>query len=177
VSTPPAGGPQPFGQPQQQPFGQQPFGEQPTFGDQSGFGQQQQFGQAPFPTAQPHDYGQLPKRRNKRRIIQLVVAAVVVIAGVIVGIYSLHTSPGGAQVGDCLSGDPSNPDNADAMKKTDCTSNDAQYKVVGRLDDKTRSDFDKEDCSGFPTADAAFWENDQGDTGAILCLQSIKSGS
>lgn len=110
--------------------------------------------------------------RRRRRRVALVIGALVVVAGVSAAVYGARTAPARAQVGDCLSGQLNN---ADSVQRTDCAS--GAYRVIGRLENRSQSDFNRENCGEFASADAAFWEADGGDTGAILCLRAVRAGS
>jgi hypothetical protein len=175
---PQQGGQQPQFDPQQagQQPGQQPGGF-PQYGPMPGQpGPGQSFGPPPgyqMAPGVPMAPG-IPVRPRRRTAlwIRLGILGVVVIIGIIVAVVTHHTDPGGAAVGDCLSG---SVDNADSVKKVDCTDSTASYKVLGTLDNQTQDDFNNEDnpCTQWQNADAAFWEGQDGDTGTTLCLQSL----
>jgi hypothetical protein len=100
---------QPYGQPQygqqppygqyQQPYGQPEYGQQPPYGQyqqpygQPGYGQQPPYGQYGQPPYGPPGYGPPPSgpgpKSNKGTVIALVVAGVVVLAGIGVALVLL----------------------------------------------------------------------------------------
>jgi hypothetical protein len=69
------------------------------------------------------------KKSNTRLIVTLVIVAVVVVVGIVGYFVSRKSNPDNAQVGDCINYS-SNTD----VKIVDCGSQDAEYKVVKRVD-------------------------------------------
>jgi hypothetical protein len=155
-------------------FGNQPGpGYPPTgqFGNQPGPGYPPP-GQA-YPQAPGQPIGMGPRRpRRTRLFIRLGILAVVVIVGIVIAVINSHSDPAGASVGQCLSGDLNS---ADSVKQTDCTANNAAYKVLAVLDNKSESDYNSDSiCTDVPNADAVFWEGHDGESdGTILCLQKL----
>jgi hypothetical protein len=109
--------------------------------------------------------------QKKRRIgLRIVLPIVVVIVVVVIGFVSrlLSHDPNTAKVGDCLSGT-----SAENLKTVKCTDAKAQYKVVGKVNGKSQSDFNAgsaDICKPFPSAESAFWKGERGGKGYILCL-------
>ncbi len=107
------------------------------------------------------------KRRGLRIALQLVIGAVVfVLVGAVIKFAT--GDPDIANVGDCMSGT-----SADDLKVVKCTEAGAQYKIVGKVEDKTQSEFNSDSgsiCKAFPTAESAFWKGEEGGKGYVLCL-------
>jgi len=155
-------------------FGPGQPGPQGQFGPAGPTGQpdgQQQLGAPGYPTAKP-------KKRRTGLIITLVVLVVAAGAAVI-GLLASRSSPANAKVGDCLKGDAiasTTAQDAGEVKIVACTSADARYKVVGKVDNKTQADFSgpQNPCTSFPTATTAMWGQKSGKNGFILCLAATK---
>jgi hypothetical protein len=101
----------------------------------------------------------------------LVVA--VVVFGLVGFVARFATGdPDIAKVGDCMSGTT-----AENLKVVKCTEAGAQYKIVGKIDDKSQSDFNSNSgsiCKPFPSAESAFWKGESGGKGYVLCLSPNK---
>jgi hypothetical protein len=175
---PPYGNPGPYGAPGPQgQFG--PAGPQGQFGPAGPQGQfgpagpQGQFGAAPPPAGyQPPP---APKKRGRTRLIISLVSVVVVVVAVIVTLITSRSNPSHANVGDCLKGSAitsTTAQDASDVKIVDCASSDAKYKVVGKVDNKTKAEFtsSQNPCTAFPSATSALWGQTNGDKGYILCL-------
>ena len=138
----------------------------------------------PYPMAPGTPIGVGRPRRRFPVWVRLGIAAVVVIVGIVVYFVNQQSDPTTANVGDCLGSLPADSSvvnvSADGAKKVDCTSSDAQAKVLGVLHDKTESDFNNTDgsvlCQSFPGSDTAYYQADSSNssTGTILCLKSLK---
>jgi hypothetical protein len=164
--NPPQSGPQPSypggpGQPgpQQGYPGQQPQG-QPT---QPGY---------PAQPSYPGGPGQPPIEppKKKRSWLRIVVPiAVIAVIAVIAFVGKFVTGdPDTAKAGDCMSGTT-----ADNLKVVKCTEAGAQYKVVGKVSEKSQSEFNTNSesiCKPFPSAESAFWKGESGGKGYVLCL-------
>ncbi|HEY0812205.1 MAG TPA: hypothetical protein VGE11_02910 [Pseudonocardia sp.] len=121
---------------------------------------------APLPpvAVEPEPLGP-PPRPRKRKIGRWV--ALLVIAGGVGGAvwYGTHTAPATAAVGDCVA-----QTGSDNLAKVGCGDKSAQFKVVGRAENKTMVDASLDACTAFPTATSAYWEGDNGKPGLVLCL-------
>ena len=158
--------PQPFQPPQGQP-GQPQF---PPPGDPNqagGFPPPPQGGG--FPAAPPPQ----PARRGggwKKRILSIVagLAVLAVIAGI--GAYLNRDAANKAKVGDCVS-----QEGSDDLKVVECGSSDADFKVVGRVEDKTQAEAGISACGPFVEqgAEQAYWEGERGKKGLVLCLGPV----
>jgi hypothetical protein len=117
---------------------------------------------APMPPAKP--------KKARRGIITLVVTLVVVAVVAIIGVLANRDSPKQTAVGDCMSGQT-----AETLKKVACTDSTAEWKVVGRVGNKTESEAKPETaCTQWPETDSAYWEGKPGESGFVLCLAPIK---
>ncbi|HKS98553.1 MAG TPA: hypothetical protein VJT31_03400 [Rugosimonospora sp.] len=170
-------GPQGQAGPQEQ-FGP-PQDDPPQF-DAQQLGPQQQFGpagpQQPAGTPPAVAYPQVPRKRGRSRLI-ISIVALVVVAGLGVAAYlATRSSPLHAKVGDCLNGSAitsTAAQDAGDMKIVNCGSADAKFMVVGKVDNKTKTEFTastSNPCTAFPTATTALWGQTSGDNGFILCL-------
>lgn len=158
---PPQSGPQPS-----YPGGPGQPGQQPGYA-----GQQTQPGQPAYPGQQayPPAPGQ-PVERKKRSWVRIVVPIAVIAVIAIIGFVGkfLTGDPDTAKVGDCMSGS-----SAENLKVVKCTDAKAEFKVVGKVNDKSQSDFNTgsaEICKPFPAAESAFWKGESGGKGYVLCL-------
>jgi hypothetical protein len=181
---PPPGSPGQYGPPQGQ-FGSGPQGQYGPPQGQFGPGPQGQFGpagpQGQVGTAPGYPPQPAPKKRGRARIIVGVVALVVVAGVVIAGVISSRSNPSNAKVGDCLKGSEvtsTAAQDAGDVKIVDCTSADAKFKVVGKVDNKTKAQFTTDDtiCQPYVQAGAttALWGGKSGSTGFVLCLGPVR---
>jgi hypothetical protein len=158
-------------------------GQQPPYpGGQGGPGPQQGYptqpGQQAYPgqPSYPGGPGQPPveppkKRRTWLRIV-LPIAVIAIIA--VIGFVSKFVTgdPDTAKVGDCMTGTT-----AQNLKVVKCTEPGVQYKVVGKVEDKSQSEFNissAQICKPFPNAESAFWKGESGGKGYVLCLGANK---
>ncbi|WP_189311388.1 DUF3824 domain-containing protein [Streptomyces brasiliensis] len=167
VSTPPPPqGPNPYAQTPPPPAGQQPYG-------QPGVPPQQPY--APFPNqgaGAPVPPPAAPPKRSKKavRIIGAIVVFIVIAAvkfGIGFGIGLLdkedaETTSAGASMHN--NGTESSPD----LKEVDCTSSDAQYKVVQKFDDST----DTSKCESVTESTIAYVQYRTGHK-VVLCLKGV----
>jgi len=173
------GGPQ---QPYNDQFGQQggypPPGAQPGGfpppAQQGGFPPPQQGGIAPpqaggFPPPGPAPQPVRSGGGARRRIITIVVALVVIGGLVAVGAFLNRDAASKAKVGDCVQQQGSND-----LKVVKCDDSSADFKVVGRVENKTQVEASLSACDSFPDAESAYWEGEQGKKGLVLCLAPIK---
>lgn len=115
-----------------------------------------------------------PVRRGggaKRAIVILVVLVVVVGGLVALGIFLNRDAASSAKVGDCVS-----QEGSDDLKVVKCDSADADFKVVGRVEDKTQTEAGLNACGPFVEqgAEQAYWEGEPGKKGLVLCLAPAK---
>jgi hypothetical protein len=192
---------QPYGGQPAQPYGQpaQPYGSQP----QPGTGGEapaphQPYGQVPpgghygsAETPAPNPYGPppvIPKKGGAGKVIGIIAGVIVLLLLICGGVFALFGSkfvdsvkhdPANAKVGNCLAGDKLDSTTAQKVnnvKVVDCTSTDANYKVVGIVPNKTQTDFDTDNtiCKDYPTAESALWQGSPGSSGSVLCLEPVK---
>ncbi|MFB9908065.1 LppU/SCO3897 family protein [Allokutzneria oryzae] len=112
-----------------------------------------------------------PEPKPKRSPVRLIVSIVVPLVAVGAGVYFYLNSAGNAKIGDCLA------DGADAnspMRKVDCGAQ-ADYRVVGRVEGKTRDEANESKlCQSFPATEVVYWEGGSGSTGNVLCLEPYR---
>ncbi|MPY97483.1 MAG: hypothetical protein GEU97_05690 [Actinophytocola sp.] len=120
-----------------------------------------------------------PPARTKSTTRTLVIMVGVVLAIAALGlaalvIYTRFFSLTGAAGGDCLTGDIDKPY---SIEVTECGGPDANYQVVGRVEDKSMAEFEsnagKKACQSFKEAEFLYFEgfgDDATASGAILCL-------
>jgi hypothetical protein len=148
--------PQPQPEPQWQPQGQWQPQEQPP-------------PQWPAPQPPPPSAAQVEPpmpRGNKRRQRITLTVFLVLVAGIFVAIYfGTRHNPEQAAVGDCV-----RPDGENSVKIVDCSDPQAQYKVVGRVEDKTEIEANINACDAYADTTAVYWSGESGGTGFVLCL-------
>lgn len=186
----PYGGQQPYGSPQQ-PYGgapQQPYGapQQPYGAPQQPYGAPQQpYGPGPGqaqPGFAPPGYPAPARRSNGRTVLGCLGAV-----GLVIVVIAIKVAIGGAfsfgsnherganqtpiaDVGDCVR----KKIIGNSIEKVDCTDATAEYKVAGKVDDKTKTEFETNSdtiCAPYNTK-TAYWRGTTGlgGTGYILCL-------
>ena len=164
-------------QPPQQSFGQAQPPPQQSFGQAPPPGQGypppppgQGFGAAPPPQPAPQEEP-APKKKGGGLVrlgISLLVLAIIGVAG---WWFSRDNAPK-AEVGNCLAGTTPEELNADKLKIVDCTSSEANFKVVQKGEGKTQANAE----SACTTDDYkwVFWSGKEGQTGTVLCLAENK---
>jgi len=146
--------------------------QQPYPGGPGQPGPQQEYpGQQGYPGGPVQPPAQ-PKKRRLGLRIGLTLGVVVVV--LIIGFVSkfLTGDPDTAKVGDCMSGS-----SAENLKVVKCADAKAEFKVVGKVDGKSQTDFNVSStqiCKPFPNAESAFWKGERGGKGYVLCLGSNK---
>ena len=115
---------------------------------------------APVPAA-------LARRSKRRQLIVLSVFLVAVVAFFGFVYAATRHNPGTAKVGDCV-----RQTGADAVRVVACADSRAEFKVVGRVENKTEVDPSLNACDPFADLGAtqAFWSGQAGKTGYVLCL-------
>lgn len=80
-------------------------------------------------------------------------------------------NPSTAKVGDCV-----RQTGADAVQVVACTDSRAEFKVVGRVENKTEVEASLNACDPFADLGAAqaFWSGQAGKTGYVLCLAKTR---
>jgi uncharacterized protein HemX len=167
TTPPPQGNPFAPGQPQapQQPQGQNPYAQgQPPMPQQTGQPGFPPQGGAPFPGVPVPPSA--PTGRFKKKALRIV--AIVLVAAAI-GIGKWYFSQSDAEttaVGNCMhnEGTQTSPD----LKTVDCSSSDAQYKVVEKFDDST----DSGKCEAVKEAEISYWQQGDGHD-VVLCLKEV----
>ncbi len=107
-----------------------------------------------------------------KRVAAYAVGAAVLAGGAF--LYNQLTgAPEIAKAGDCMAGAT-----AEELKVVVCTDPTATLTVAGRIEAKSREEWDagKEGkiCSAFPDSDQSFWEGEEGKEGYVLCLAPKK---
>lgn len=180
---PPAGGyPQPGGQPQAgQPGGYPPPDPSAAYPppDPSGAYQPpdpnaypppgQQGGYPPPPgtpggPVMPGAPGEQPKKSNTPRIIMAVVIVAVVVLGIVLYFVNRGSDPDYAEVGDCIQYSSDTDVNV-----VDCTSSDAEYKVVKRVDGTS----DQDACTSVADSDVSLFTESGNDKQYTLCVSLV----
>jgi hypothetical protein len=162
----------------QQPYPNDQFGQQGGFpppGGQPGGGFPPPAQQGGFPPPQgggfpPPGPAQPARRGGAGRLIVILVVAVVVIGGLIaLGVFLNRDAASSAKVGDCVQ-----QSGGDDIKVVKCDDANADYKVVGRVENKTQVEASLSACDPFPDAESAYWEGKPGEKGLVLCLAAVK---
>jgi hypothetical protein len=154
------------------PPGGQP-GEFPPPAQQGGFPPPPQGGGFPPPQgggfAPPGPAPQPARRGGAGRLIVILVVVVVVIGGLItLGVFLNRDAASNAKVGDCVQ------QSGDDVSVVKCDDTNADFKVVGRVEDKTQVEASLSACDPFPDAESLYWEGKPGEKGLVLCLAPIK---
>jgi hypothetical protein len=126
------------------------------------------YGQAPGQPMPPPTVLGTPAKapsRRRRRIVSLTIL-IVLVAGIGIAAWiSNRHSPDGAKVGDCV-----HQTGTDSVEVIACTDPNAQFKVVGRVENQSETDASISSCDAFDNATQVFWSGQQGGTGYVLCL-------
>ncbi|MER5599353.1 hypothetical protein [Streptomyces sp. NPDC002265] len=159
VTTPPPGQ-NPYAQTPPPPAGQQPVPPQGA-------------PYAPFPNqgGAPLPPPPAPAKRAGKKVLRIVGAiAVFVIIGLIkfgIGFWASETDAETTSVGACMHNDGTD-NNAD-LNEVDCSSSDAQYKVVKKFDDTS----DDKKCAAVTEATISYIQSGGGHD-VVLCLSEVK---
>lgn len=120
------------------------------------------------PSVQPAaGIGATPKRSRRRSFAGIVLIAVFV-AGLVAFVMFLRgTEASGAAVGDCVK-----QEGDDALAIVACDGPDAEYEVLGRVEDQSEIEAGITSCAPFEDqrSTQAYWEGERGGTGFVLCL-------
>ncbi|WP_055523615.1 LppU/SCO3897 family protein [Streptomyces graminilatus] len=151
TTPPPPQSENPYAQPQTTPVAQQPYAPFPNQG---------------APIAPPP----APAGRGSRKALRFLGAIVVgiLVLGVKFGIgwWADRTDAETTSVGACMHNDGSNekPD----LSEVDCTSSDAQFKIVEKFDDTS----DGNKCRAVKDAPIAYYQQGGGHN-VVLCLKEV----
>ena len=151
--TSPGGPQQPFPNDQ---FSQQGGGFPPPGGQPAG---------PPAPGPAP-----VPVRRGgggRRRLVGIVILVLLLAGLVAAGIYFNRDAASKAKVGDCVE-----QQGTDTLKVVTCDDAKADFKVVGRVENKRQSETDSA-CSQYPDFESSYWEGKSGQKGLVLCLARV----
>jgi hypothetical protein len=114
-----------------------------------------------------------PPRKAGRSRVRLIFTAIIVAAAIVFGIVAFiksRSEPAATKVGDCMVGQT-----AKTLKKIDCSDGTAEWKVVGRVADKTEAETTVEDtCTQWPDTEVVYWQGKKGQKGFALCLAPTK---
>ncbi|MFF7447611.1 MULTISPECIES: hypothetical protein [unclassified Streptomyces] len=160
MSTPPPQGQNPYAQGQQPQAPYPPQGGNPFAQGQPGVPPQGTAPYAPVPPAPPS------RRFGKKalRIVGFIVVAILIAGG---KWFFSKTDAETTSVGSCMhnEGTQISPD----LKTVDCTSSDAEYKVVEKFDDTS----DDSKCEAVKTAEISYYQTGDGHD-VVLCLKEVK---
>ncbi|SEG90002.1 hypothetical protein SAMN04489712_12510 [Thermomonospora echinospora] len=113
-----------------------------------------------------------PRGKNRGTVVGLVVLAVIVGFIGVAGYLSSKSDPDTAAIGDCVA-----RGSGSSIRVVECTDPASDYKVVGKVPDKTQVQFNissQRICNPFPTAKSAYWKGESGGKGYVLCLAPVK---
>ncbi|WP_426521493.1 LppU/SCO3897 family protein [Streptomyces sp. MH13] len=167
TTPPPQGNPFAQGQPQapQQPQGQNPYAQ-----GQPGF--PQQAGQPGFPPPGA-PYAPVPpqpaRRRPSFKTIKNIVIAVIVVAVAVGGFIASRDDADQAGAGDCLKSASSS---SDRMEVVDCSSADAEAKVIEKIKGHHTQFTAESACSKVEGATGFYAETGDGEE-FLLCLTNV----
>ncbi|MER7005444.1 hypothetical protein ABT297_20690 [Dactylosporangium sp. NPDC000555] len=101
------------------------------------------------------------------KVPRLVISLVILVVLGAVGWYLNRDAALNAKVGDCL-----HQKSANNVVLVKCDSADANFVVLGRVEDKTESEVDKAGvCDQWADTTSAYWEGKRGRKGTVLCLK------
>ncbi|MER5407069.1 MULTISPECIES: hypothetical protein [unclassified Streptomyces] len=159
MTTPPPHGQNPYAQQPTAPMGQQPV--------QPGVPPQQPY--APFPNqgAPVPPPAPSPAKRGGKKALRIVALILVAVALYGVKWYLGQSDAETASVGNCMHNDGT--DSKADLKTVDCSSGDAQYKVVEKFDDTS----DENKCKDVTDSTIAYIQSGGGHD-VVLCLKENK---
>ncbi|MET7426596.1 hypothetical protein [Dactylosporangium sp. NPDC005555] len=109
------------------------------------------------------------KNLRMSKVTRLVISGVV-LAAIAGGSWFFSRDNGqNAKLGDCLHQVAS-----DDVKIVKCDSSDADFSVVGKVEDKTQAEASGSACEPFAEAESVFWWGSSGSKGDVLCLKPLK---
>jgi len=155
------------------PQGQNPYAQQPApMGQQPGQpGVPPQGPYAPFPNQGAPVPPAPPARRGGKKAVRIIgaIAVGILVLAVKFGIgwFASETDAETTSVGSCMHNDGSDT-NAD-LNEVDCSSSDAQYKVVKKFDDTS----DDSKCKDVTDATISYIQSGGGHD-VVLCLTEVK---
>jgi hypothetical protein len=120
------------------------------------------------PSAQQPPGAVVSPKRSRRRSVVSIVFIVVFSAGLIaLVVYLRGASASSAAVGDCLK-----RGSGDSIAIVECDDPEAEFEVVGRVEDQTEIEAGITTCSPFEDQGSTqvYWEGEQGGAGFVLCL-------
>lgn len=164
MTTPPPQG-NPFAQGEnpyaqgQPPQGQAPYPQQPG---QPGFPQ----GGAPYAPVPPEQ----PRRKVSFKTIKNVLVGVGVVTAIVVGYIASLDDADQAKVGDCLKSASSS--SSDEMEVVDCSSSEAEAKVLKKVDGTYTSFTAETECRKVSGATSFYAQTGDGDN-FVLCLSDV----
>lgn len=181
MTTPPpqgnpfAQGQNPYAQQGQQPYSQ-PQGQAP-YPPQGGYPQQP--GQPGFPSQGAAPYAPVPPQQPGRRFsfktIKNVAAVVIVGAMIVVGYIMSQDDAKNAAVGDCLKA-PSSSVSDDTLEVVDCSSSEAELKVLEKIKGHYTALTAETECSkvqGSTTYYTETMKTGTSDDEFLLCLKDV----
>ncbi|MCF2537663.1 MULTISPECIES: LppU/SCO3897 family protein [Streptomyces] len=162
MSTPPPQG-NPFAQ-GQNPYAQAPQGQAP-YPQQPGVPGVPPQGGAPYAPIPPEQ----PRRKVSFKTIKNVLVGVGVVVAIVVGVITSMDDADKAEVGDCLKSASSS---SDEMEVVDCTSSEAEAKVLKKIDGTYTSFTAETACRKVSGATSFYAQTGDGDN-FLLCLSDV----
>jgi hypothetical protein len=126
---------------------------------------------APAPAAPvDDDPNSVPVRKKGKagKVIGLLVVAAA-LGGVAWVVATGPQAPVTAAIGECVT-----QTGADDIAIVGCGDPSAQFKVAGKVENKTVIDASLFACSDFPDATSSYWQGVEGKPGTVLCLAPMK---
>lgn len=151
------------------PQGQNPFAQDQQPQSPQVYGQPQP--PAPYPPQGSGPYAPVPPAAPGRRVSKKVIRILaVILVGILVAVgkwYLGKTDAETTAVGSCMhnKGTESSPD----LKTVDCSSSDAQFKVVQKFDNTS----DDSKCEAVKEATISYYQTGDGHD-VVLCLKEVK---
>jgi hypothetical protein len=105
-----------------------------------------------------------PRSTRRGTVIAYLFLAAFGVGIIAMGYYLWQGDASRASAGSCVKS------SGDDVTVVDCGGSDAEFKVLGRVEDKTQIEAGITACGDFDATEQTYWESSGGDTGFVLCL-------
>jgi hypothetical protein len=107
-----------------------------------------------------------PQASSRRAKVIAYLFLVVFGGGLLtMGYFLWKADPSRAVAGSCVK-----HDGGDQVSVVGCDNPDAEFKVLGRVEDRTQVQASISACGDYEGTEQTYWESSDGDTGYVLCL-------
>jgi hypothetical protein len=105
-----------------------------------------------------------PASSRRATVIAYLFLVAFVVGIAAAGYWAWKGDASRAAAGSCVKAD------GDSVTVLSCDDSDAEFKVLGRVEDKTQIAAGITACGDFDGTEQTYWESSGGDTGFVLCL-------